>query len=488
VRRWIALSAVALFLVSATPASAASGARPSAPRDVKALTSKSVVIVTFVAPSSSGASRIIRYDIKARPTNALYTCSNTVCTIRGLTPGAAYSFVVAAVNRFGVGPYSSSSNKVTLVATTASVTFNPNGGSGTMAQQTERINSTADLTMNSFTYTGYTFSGWNTAANGSGTSYTDGSLFTFAANTTLYAQWTISSYTVTFSANGGSGTMPSQTGNFNTTANLDPDAFTYQGYTFDGWNTASDGTGTSYADGAAYRFTSSATLYAQWMVTLVPGMQPSSISYNWAGYVVNEDVGGYQSVSGQWQVPTLNCAMTPAGDVAIWVGVNGYSGPGLFQAGTDSSCLNGQQVTYTWWTDDAQNDDEQVLSTINTGDVMQVGVSQGTSGSWSYTIKDVTSGKTLSAVESYTGEGITAEWIVEVATNTATNTLYPLADFTPVTFTKMNFTSPSGVFAPPSYSDAQEMQSMSGAVEAVPTAVLGTGSAAEFTVYYEPTD
>ncbi|WP_459926036.1 InlB B-repeat-containing protein, partial [Desulfatiferula olefinivorans] len=46
--------------------------------------------------------------------------------------------------------------------------------------------------------TGYTFDGWNTAANGSGTAYSGGDTFAMgSSNVTLYAQWTIDTYAVT---------------------------------------------------------------------------------------------------------------------------------------------------------------------------------------------------------------------------------------------------------------------------------------------------
>jgi uncharacterized repeat protein (TIGR02543 family) len=147
-----------------------------------------------------------------------------------------------------------------LPAGSYTVTFDANGGSGTMANETE--NSTTALTTNTFTRTGYTFSGWNTAANGTGTSYSDGASYAFNASVTLYAQWTANSYTVTFDANGGSGTMASETEN--TPTALTTNTFTRTGYTFSGWNTAADGTGTSYSDGASYAFNASVTLYAQW--------------------------------------------------------------------------------------------------------------------------------------------------------------------------------------------------------------------------------
>jgi len=75
-----------------------------------------------------------------------------------------------------------------------------------------------------------------------------------------------SSFTVTFDANGGSGTMADQTGS--SSAALMANSFTRSGFTFAGWNTAADGTGTAYANGAPYPFTSSATLYAQWTAVL----------------------------------------------------------------------------------------------------------------------------------------------------------------------------------------------------------------------------
>ncbi len=68
------------------------------------------------------------------------------------------------------------------------VTFDPNGGSGTMADETE--NAPAALTTNTFTRTGYAFGGWNTASDGTGTSYADGAVYPFTSDATLYARWT----------------------------------------------------------------------------------------------------------------------------------------------------------------------------------------------------------------------------------------------------------------------------------------------------------
>ena len=69
------------------------------------------------------------------------------------------------------------------------VTFNANGGTGTMGNQTISNNVPTNLTENTFTKEGYAFSGWNTSADGNGTSYSDGEEVTNLGNIPLYAQW-----------------------------------------------------------------------------------------------------------------------------------------------------------------------------------------------------------------------------------------------------------------------------------------------------------
>ena len=77
------------------------------------------------------------------------------------------------------------------------ITFEANGSdehpvTGTMAAQTVIKNTETALNANGFTRAGYDFTGWTTAADGSGTSYADGANITLTADTTLYAQWSCS--------------------------------------------------------------------------------------------------------------------------------------------------------------------------------------------------------------------------------------------------------------------------------------------------------
>lgn len=74
-------------------------------------------------------------------------------------------------------------------STYASVVYNANGGSGTMATQNFTVGTAQTLTPNTFTRSGYEFGGWNTKADGSGTAYRNGEQVSLSQNVVLYAQW-----------------------------------------------------------------------------------------------------------------------------------------------------------------------------------------------------------------------------------------------------------------------------------------------------------
>jgi uncharacterized repeat protein (TIGR02543 family) len=194
------------------------------------------------------------------PTN---TYSRTGYTFAGWSDGT---------NTFAEGaryPASGSvTTDVTLTATwTASsntVTFNSNYGTPTISTQSITSGASTALTSNTFTRTGYTFAGWNTAANGSGTDYTDGQSVTITGALTLYAKWTASSNTVTFNSNHGTPTTSTQSISSGASTALTSNTFTRTGYTFAGWNTAANGSGTDYTNGQSVTITGALTLYAKW--------------------------------------------------------------------------------------------------------------------------------------------------------------------------------------------------------------------------------
>jgi len=179
----------------------------------------------------------------------------------------------------GGASYTPSAN-ITLYAQWTPITYtikyngNTNTG-GSTASSTHTYDVSKALTTNGFTKTGYKFVNWNTKADGSGTSYTNQqsvkNLTTTNGDTiNLYAQWTPITYTINFNGNGStSGSTASMSMTYDVAKNLTANGFSKTGYIFSGWNTKTDGSGTSYTDKQSVKNLSSTqgatiTLYAKW--------------------------------------------------------------------------------------------------------------------------------------------------------------------------------------------------------------------------------
>lgn len=150
--------------------------------------------------------------------------------------------------------------------------YNANGGTNAPSSSTvTNTSSTYSMTVSNSqpTRTGYTFAGWNTNSSGTGANYSAGNSVSVGANSTvtLYAKWNPITYSITYNGNGNTGgSTASQTKTYDAAINLQNNGFTKTGYHFTGWNTASNGTGTSYSAGASYNSNANLTLYAQWAI------------------------------------------------------------------------------------------------------------------------------------------------------------------------------------------------------------------------------
>ena len=192
-------------------------------------------------------SGVTAHEIPITPAK-LHNTNDTYTETKGSDPGDTYLVYD--------GIWALKKNNITI-------TFNANGGTGEMAALMANPGYDKKLSSNTFTREGYTFTGWNTKADGTGTGYADGAIVNFSANTTLYAQWT-QNPVITFDANDGKGIMGTQTVNPGVSAALPANTFTRADYDFAGWNTKADGTGTAYADKANITTNKNVTLYAQW--------------------------------------------------------------------------------------------------------------------------------------------------------------------------------------------------------------------------------
>lgn len=167
---------------------------------------------------------------------------------------------------------------VTMVAqwsaNEAHIRYNPNppagktaGGNGT-PNWDGHTGDTPAIGGNGWTIDGYTFAGWTTSPDGSGTKYAPGASWTANGTLTLYAQWTPGEAGLTYDGNGATGgkTDP-QNGVTDQKVNVRQNGFTRDGYTFVTWNTQADCRGKAVNPGDKWTLQGSSTLYACWAGT-----------------------------------------------------------------------------------------------------------------------------------------------------------------------------------------------------------------------------
>ena len=153
------------------------------------------------------------------------------------------------------------------------VSFDANGGEGTMNVQNATYGTATDLETNAFTRAGYAFDGWSKTPGGAAV-YADGAAVSNLtdvadATNTLYAVWKANDYSVAFHANGGTGEMEPQNATYGKAFALEHNGFSRTGYGFGGWK-ATDGS--VYGDGATVSNLTTtagaaAPLYAIWTPT-----------------------------------------------------------------------------------------------------------------------------------------------------------------------------------------------------------------------------
>ena len=145
------------------------------------------------------------------------------------------------------------------------ITYHPNGASGDEVVESKTGSESYTIRSNMFTRSGYNFTGWNTQANGGGTSYSAGSSYSDLANLDLYAQWSRITYTIKYDKNASdaTGSMANTTKYYGTNVTLRSNAFKRTGYSFAGWATSANGD-VVYSNGATYTANANVTLYAKW--------------------------------------------------------------------------------------------------------------------------------------------------------------------------------------------------------------------------------
>ena len=159
------------------------------------------------------------------------------------------------------------------------VIYDMNTGTGTIPKQVQYWGMPITLSTVKPTKIGWTFTRWNTKANGTGKPFDSGAEFMENAATTLYAQYRANKYKIVYDANRPTNSIIDDS-NIDVTNQTDlsydsvyyfkDNTYRTKGYTAAGWNTRADGTGTPYTPGTSFSNLTATdngtvTLYAQWI-------------------------------------------------------------------------------------------------------------------------------------------------------------------------------------------------------------------------------
>jgi len=249
---------------------------------------------------------------------------------------------------------------ITLYAKwTCTVTFDINGAVYGSAPAAQTVVAGHNIILPNFSGAlsnpNYIFEGWNTRADGTGTTYIAGASYTPSGNTTLYIKWHVCY--VTFSVNGGTGTAPA-TLTVATGSNItlpSGTGLTKTGYTFDGWNTNAAGTGTNYNVGASYTVNSTVTLYAKWATNYTVTFNSNGATSGSAPAAQTVIAGSSITVPGAGSMSKTgytfaNWNTNAAGTGVIWVPGDSYRPTGnitLYAVWTQNPVLPYYTVTFS---------------------------------------------------------------------------------------------------------------------------------------------
>ncbi len=214
---------------------------------------------------------------------------------------------------------------------TGTVTFNANGGSGSMSSP-QSSSSTTALNANGFNRAGYTFTGWNTKGDGSGTNYANSAYYSFSDDIMLYAKWSLNAVTPTITGTAAVGQTLTATPGASSATGV-TSAYQWQ-RSSDGnnWTNISGETGTSYTvttadtnkflrfqqtlnDGSQTATGSSAS------TAKVPNSESVTLTATASGWVSSTNT----SVALGWNTPTAYNSATVT-DYIIEYSTNGTSG------------------------------------------------------------------------------------------------------------------------------------------------------------------
>ena len=146
------------------------------------------------------------------------------------------------------------------------LTYDMNGGVGSIAAQTKEKGNTIYISSIIPTREHYIFKGWGTSSTSDAPEYQPGAKYTKDENVTLYAIWEGVKYKITYNVNGGSGTNITKEKEHGKPITLSTTIPTRTGFEFKGWGISSSDSTPIYQPGGTYSLDEDITLYAIWEV------------------------------------------------------------------------------------------------------------------------------------------------------------------------------------------------------------------------------
>lgn len=246
------------------------------------------------------------------------TTANATST--GGTPKAAGTYYAKATVDASTNYKAESTGckEAVVITRQYTVTYKPNGGSGSNTTQTVDYNTDWTTKGSIFTRTNYNLAGWSTSASGSVTHNLNKAQgkWTSSSDLTLYAVWQAKQYKLTYNANGGSVSPASKNITYGGTYGTLPTP-TRSGYTFIGWYTSSTNGfdaeyyANKYADLKAAYGSNSTSLLNHWVDN---GMREGRISSS--TYVKSDMAHGAtadKTIYAHWRANTYSVTYNPNG-------------------------------------------------------------------------------------------------------------------------------------------------------------------------------
>jgi uncharacterized repeat protein (TIGR02543 family) len=265
----VTLYAVYQLIPTYTITYSVNGGTGSVPTDGTAYTSGSTITVNFATLPSKAGYTFLGWDTNAAASSATYTAGTNTT-------------------------FSMPSNNVTLYAIyqiipTYTVTYNGNGGTGSVPVDGTAYTSGSTITVNFATLpskAGYTFLGWDSSSSAVSPAFTSTGTNSFSMpthNVTLYAIYqVIPTYTVTYNINGGTGSVPTDGTAYTSGSTVAVNFATLPsktGYVFTGWDVSSSAGTPAYTASGTNSFTMPAhniTLYATYVAAYTITYHPNT--------------------------------------------------------------------------------------------------------------------------------------------------------------------------------------------------------------------